>query len=984
MLILNQQTGGKMGRAKKLVGCFWLTVLFGIFTAAAWAAPFRFLPVELKQPDGRVVHCFLSGDEYFSWYHDGAGYTILRDKRTGFYVYAIREGDRIVPSEYVVGRTDPQAVPLEKWTLPPMEWLYHHRRLARRRLQKMGAFHAPRQGEVNNLVIFVHFQDQSGFDEPISKYEAIFNDTSGTAGSVYRYFKEISYGKFTVRSTFYPQSQDGKVASVQDPMTYGYYASFRSRWEGPDPSQTPERYKAEEQIIVHAVKEIQSQVPPDLNIDINDDGYVDLITIIACGKQTSWGGLLWPHAGRLSDTLNISIHGKKLGHYIFLVQKFAQIGVHTGTVAHEILHPIGLPDLYRYENKEISPVGEWDVMATAYPGPPYLSAYMRYKYAGWIDRIPEITQDGTYTLNPLQSPANNCYSIPSPFSDKQFFVVEYRRNVGVFEYNGIPGSGLIFYRIDTTNGLRGNGGGPPDEVYVYRPGGTLTQCGETNHAYFSKESGRTVINDGTDPRSFLQDGSPGGLNVFNIGSAGEIISFDVSLKPAAFIYFVSPSNHFGLNARSTITLRWNSFGVQDFYLDFSADGGKNWKTVAGPIAADSCQWTAPDMKTPSGLLRIRSGSDPTVFGKLHVYVYDKEQSYPLAFNMDIADLAKCNWNGGVTWVDSCFWISRWNANIFYRIAADGQLLEQFSLPVRYFTSLTYDGQKYIYGVSMGRFNWVFKIDVASKAIVDSIYLNDPYRFYTGSIFYDSAANGGEGGLWLSDGLGWLGLFDYNGNLLKTLRPSQLNPILKEEFMGISSFVIDRQGEGGPYLWMIGTGPDKESPRIIYQIHMDTGELIAMWNLLDFVQCDRWNVIEDLFLSDQVIEGKVILGGLLDGQYQSRLYGFDITNRILPTGVAEEKATLPDRYALSQNYPNPFNLSTVIHYELPEPAQVTIQVLNLLGQEVATLVNRKMAAGRYTVRWNGTDGRGNVAPTGVYFIQMKAGSRVMTRKMLLLK
>ena len=97
-----------------------------------------------------------------------------------------------------------------------------------------------------------------------------------------------------------------------------------------------------------------------------------------------------------------------------------------------------------------------------------------------------------------------------------------------------------------------------------------------------------------------------------------------------------------------------------------------------------------------------------------------------------------------------------------------------------------------------------------------------------------------------------------------------------------------------------------------------------------------------------------------------------------TGV-EGEGTIPAAYEVSQNYPNPFNPSTTIQFGMPERGQVTLKVFNLLGQEIATLVNGEFAAGRHDVQWNASE-----MSSGMYIYQLKAGSFVETRKLTLAK
>ena len=98
-----------------------------------------------------------------------------------------------------------------------------------------------------------------------------------------------------------------------------------------------------------------------------------------------------------------------------------------------------------------------------------------------------------------------------------------------------------------------------------------------------------------------------------------------------------------------------------------------------------------------------------------------------------------------------------------------------------------------------------------------------------------------------------------------------------------------------------------------------------------------------------------------------------------TDVGEISSTVPDEYSLEQNYPNPFNPSTEISWQSPVSGKQTLKVYNILGNEVATLVDENKPAGSYEVEFNA----GNL-PSGVYFYILKAGSFTQTKKMILLK
>jgi len=97
-----------------------------------------------------------------------------------------------------------------------------------------------------------------------------------------------------------------------------------------------------------------------------------------------------------------------------------------------------------------------------------------------------------------------------------------------------------------------------------------------------------------------------------------------------------------------------------------------------------------------------------------------------------------------------------------------------------------------------------------------------------------------------------------------------------------------------------------------------------------------------------------------------------------TGV-KQTDEIPLTYALYQNYPNPFNPTTTIKYSIPNTERVTLKIYNILGQEVATLVDEEQKPGVYELKFDA----GNLA-SGVYFYRLKAGGFTAVKKMMLVK
>ncbi|MBF8248773.1 MAG: Por secretion system C-terminal sorting domain-containing protein, partial [Bacteroidetes bacterium] len=105
---------------------------------------------------------------------------------------------------------------------------------------------------------------------------------------------------------------------------------------------------------------------------------------------------------------------------------------------------------------------------------------------------------------------------------------------------------------------------------------------------------------------------------------------------------------------------------------------------------------------------------------------------------------------------------------------------------------------------------------------------------------------------------------------------------------------------------------------------------------------------------------------------------------LMTSVKGHLGELPTTFKLYQNYPNPFNPSTTLTYDVAERAHVELKVYNILGMEVATLVDGAHFAGTYTVRWDGKDYHGQIVSSGVYFVRFQAGGTPAMKKIVFLK
>tara|TARA_Y100000591_G_scaffold25823_1_gene19032 strand:- start:18 stop:956 length:939 start_codon:yes stop_codon:yes gene_type:complete len=100
---------------------------------------------------------------------------------------------------------------------------------------------------------------------------------------------------------------------------------------------------------------------------------------------------------------------------------------------------------------------------------------------------------------------------------------------------------------------------------------------------------------------------------------------------------------------------------------------------------------------------------------------------------------------------------------------------------------------------------------------------------------------------------------------------------------------------------------------------------------------------------------------------------------------DENLTIPAQFALYQNYPNPFNPSTQIVFDVPEGSElVRLNIYNILGKKVSTLLNNVVNPGKHIIEWNAKDNEGNPVASGIYFYELSSPSFTARKKMLLIR
>ena len=428
--------------------------------------------------------------------------------------------------------------------------------------------------ENNYIAILVEFPDMTSTDlddaSTLNKANALMNTGNASMQipigqvpviSMKEYVEKYTYNKMTTTTHFFPQNTNGKVVSVMLSNNRGYYMKkSTSNPNGYTASQAAQRERELVNEILTKSKESIERVLSASDIDKNNDGCVDAISFFLEGNKVTedkveWSDLLWSH--KISGmNLSVKLHNKTVDTYnlINTYDSNSECGVFSlnqgtyGTIIHEYMHILGLPDLYRYNDSGV-PVGFYDLMATTTSySPQGMLAYMTSEYnnLGWNNELQTITNSTTVTLNRPQytNPSEKrAVKVYSPYNDKEFFVIEYyEKQNNVYPEVTTNSDGLVVYRINTgvneaDGNVSGTSTGLKDYLYVFRPGetGLGKGGGDLNNAVLTKNSRSTFgkaigTTSGWDNNTlFYSDGSNSGIVINVTGSDSNSITFNVTV-----------------------------------------------------------------------------------------------------------------------------------------------------------------------------------------------------------------------------------------------------------------------------------------------------------------------------------------------------------------------------------------------------------------------------------------------------------------------
>ncbi len=408
------------------------------------------------------------------------------------------------------------------------------------------------EGVLRNLVILIRFSDHKERKLPlVSEFDALMNTIGGDpqfspTGSVRDVYLTSSYGKFDLLSTV--------VGWVSLPKTEAYYADSKSG--------TSDKY---EEAMRHALDILDNH--PNFNFqlyDKNEDFVVDSIMFVHSGYGAEWGKTdchgakakdrIWSHKFNLSPAWKSKDTHYKVYQYFTSPALFGTCDSEIsriGTIAHELGHNLGLPDLYMGGNG----IGSFGLMGNSWgfdssqQYPPIMSAWSKMKM-NWISSPQEVTRSGRYTLkNTYQHP--EVIIISTNFPQNEYLLIENRQKLG-FDAK-MPKGGLVIYHIDETASFYKNPGwygqkNWPENGHHYRVA-VLQQDGdydlENGHNrgdegdVWNPESTRKKLGPGDVQNNGLphpntdsyQDGiiKQTGIEIFDIQQDGHDVSFSIEI-----------------------------------------------------------------------------------------------------------------------------------------------------------------------------------------------------------------------------------------------------------------------------------------------------------------------------------------------------------------------------------------------------------------------------------------------------------------------
>lgn len=374
---------------------------------------------------------------------------------------------------------------------------------------------------------------------------------------------------------------------------------------------------------------------------------------------------------------------------------------------------------------------------------------------------------------------------------------------------------------------------------------------------------------------------------------------------------------------------------------------------------------------------------------------------------------------GLCWDGSNLWISEWGTDSLYKIdTKNGKVIHKIKSPGSGPQGLAYGAGALWHTDEYQK--TIFKINPLTGTIIKQLPIAESSGWFIGVAYYN-------GKLWLSNHINRkiYQIDTSNGAILNTfVLPSGLQPV--ELTMKSNDLHIGTIESGGHFVYnystnntftvypnqhtvIVGDSAKRMLPvklskgyytittEVISKPHAGgdidgvffwatTGENSAKWPAGHAVyETFRDNQSVSLF-SPTGFDGYLFFmdGGNLSDNFGSVSITFKLDSIGTTSIGSNEGEKIPLQFHLSQNFPNPFNPTTNIRYEIKKENYVTINIYDMIGRTIKTLITEFQPSGNYTITWDGKNENGELVATGTYLYQLKIGEQAETKKMILIK
>jgi len=781
---------------------------------------------------------------------------------------------------------------------------------------------------LNALVILVDFSDNIADTlnhTPADFQDLLFSEASYPTGSMNDWYLENSYGEVGISGTV--------TRWVRLPQTYAYYANNDNGF-GNYPMNA-------QKMAEDAVAAVDSTV--DFSLFDNDgDGYVDALFIVHAGpgaEATGNDADIWSHSWSMQNTQVRD--GVTLSGYTTEPEVYGNHITTMGVFGHEFGHALGLPDLYDTDYSSDG-VGFWSMMSGGSWGsggtkPVHFDAWSKIQL-NWIDPI--VLSDDT--TNVLFEPVENSPKVmrlwTAGMPGSEYFLVENRQRLG-FDIS-LPGEGLLIWHIDNTVGS--NADEWHKKVALVQADGNLdleNGRGSDSGDPFPGDSLRLNFSDSTTPNSNDYFGNPTQVSVTDITPQGNDILFNAGVN------FQSPY---------LVSTGWNIL-----------DGGQNNALNSGEI--DTLQFSLQNLGVEMQNVTTRLTSSTPEITILQDSVFLNAIGHNESVSLDTSFVVSVD-SSASEWAVSTFSLTLSNDSgtefqfpfsafinqgfgYFSNIETDSALWSHYNISQNFrdgwemseYRNHSQAGMKSWKLGSPGSGDYENSTDAALQT--PRIFLKDSSEYELTFWHWMDAEVSSDDPSYAWDG-GRIEISDDEGTTWEVLTPEGGYPYLIVQNPD-SPFEPNTPVFSGNHDWQQVTVP-------LDDYH---GEILVRFH----------------FGSDAHVTGE---GWYIDD--------VNIQETNAPVAVQDNESTLPLTTQLLPNYPNPFNPNTTIPIELAQSSRVQISIYNLKGQRVSVLLNEIRAAGHYSLQWDGTDSRGEMVSSGVYFVQLRTSNKTMIRKMTLLR